>query len=692
MKMDHRRIARELAGIALLFLSLFLFIALISYHPEDPSFSHYVPHPRGVKNWGGIIGAVTSDLLLQGFGGMAFPFVLLLAFLGVWVLSGFRLKARTLRWSGAVLAFLASSVLLSLEGMDSGLLGRAITALLTRYFNTAGTLILCGFSLVGAFVLITGLPISQLLVGGVRRALRALSSPFRGGKGKRRASAPKKERPLIVPTERPKVEPRQEELPFPKPAEGGWRLPPLTLLSGGKKEKVTLSEETLWATSQLLENKLRDFGVEGKVVEVRPGPVVTVYEFEPAPGIKINRIVNLEDDLALALSAHSVRIEAPIPGKSVVGIEVSNPVREMVYLKEVIASDAFQGSPSKLTLALGKDISGKPFVLDLAKLPHLLVAGSTGSGKSVSMNCMITSILFRATPEEIKFLLIDPKMLELSSYEDIPHLLLPVVTDPREAAAALRWVVEEMEHRYSLMAQQGTKHIERYNRRIREGARDQSEGGPSLLPYIVVMIDELADLMIVSRREVEESITRLAQMARAAGIHLVLATQRPSVDVITGLIKVNFPARISFQVSSRIDSRTVLDTTGAEHLLGSGDMLFMPPGSSRLKRVHGAYVSEEEIKRVAEFWRSQGRPDYNLEILRERLKERGGTAEDEDYDEKYDEAVAFVMETGQASVSLLQRRFKIGYNRAARIIERMEREGIVGPSDGVKPREVLIRR
>ena len=686
--------------MVLLFFAIFLFLTLLSHDPRDPSLSHYVPHPHGVRNWGGIVGAVASDLLLQLLGLMAFPTVALLAAIGGLILGRVRISFIPLRIIGLMVAFGAAAALLHLGGMDGGLMGRALAGLISGYFNRGGSLTLCIFALAGAFVMVTGLSISQLLFKGaflavkggtlgLMRGVRLLGTRRRRGKGKEASKKRAMGKPAIVPAEPSVKEGRikQEELPFPKPVEGGWRLPPLTLLEGGKRERVSLSEDTLWATSQLLENKLRDFGVEGKVVEVRPGPVVTVYEFEPAPGVKISRIVNLEDDLALALSAHSVRIEAPIPGKSVVGIEVSNPVRETVYLKEVISSDAFQSSPSKLTLALGKDILGKPFVVDLAKLPHLLVAGSTGSGKSVSMNCMITSILFRATPDEVKFLLIDPKMLELSSYEDIPHLLLPVVTDPREAAAALRWVVREMEERYSMMAAKGTKHIERYNRRVKEH-RDE-EAKP--LPYIVVMIDELADLMIVSRREVEESITRLAQMARAAGIHLVLATQRPSVDVITGLIKVNFPARISFQVSTKVDSRTVLDTTGAEHLLGSGDMLFMPPGSSRLKRVHGAYIREDEIKQVAEFWRSQGKPEYNLDILKE-TPSKAASREEDDYDEKYDEAVAFVMETGQASVSLLQRRFKIGYNRAARLIERMEREGIVGPSDGVKPREVLIRK
>jgi S-DNA-T family DNA segregation ATPase FtsK/SpoIIIE len=460
-----------------------------------------------------------------------------------------------------------------------------------------------------------------------------------------------------------------------------------------------------------LEKKLLDYGVEGKVVEVRPGPVITVYEFEPAPGVKVSRIVNLADDLALALSALSIRIVAPIPGKAVVGIEVPNKNRETVYLKEIIDSDPFRTFKSKLSFGLGKDISGEPFVVDLARMPHLLVAGSTGSGKSVSINAMICSILFKAAPDEVRFLMIDPKMLELSDYEGIPHLLLPVVTHPKKAAAALRWLVEEMERRYTVLAEKGVRNIEHYHQRMEkelkekgkvykrkgdvlEGNEEKPTEPMERVPYIVVVIDELADLMMISSKDVEESITRLAQMARAVGIHLLLATQRPSVDVLTGIIKANFPARISFQVTSKVDSRTILDTIGAEHLLGAGDMLFLPPGSSKLTRLHGAFVSGSEIKRIVEFWKKQGKPSYlDPSVLVEVKKEKEAAGGEEgEYDEKYDEAVAFIAEIGQASISLIQRRFRIGYNRAARIVEKMEEQGVVGPSDGVKPREVLVKK
>jgi S-DNA-T family DNA segregation ATPase FtsK/SpoIIIE len=681
------RLVKDIVGLFLLFWTAFLFLALISYNPADPSFSHYtLSIPSKIHNLGGILGAVLSDLLIQTFGFISYVLVGLFGLLGVFLLKSSR-SISSGRSFGLFLAIISLTLLFGLLGIG-GLVGDNLSALLVKYLNYAGSWLFCSFLLLVSLLFLSRLSLSDF--SGFFFKLRGLTRiSFLKKRGEKREfkRIKSQELPIILqppfkelsPSESPREELKRDE----GKRIGAWVLPPLDLLNGGKRERVSLSEQELWATAQRLENKLRDFGVEGKVVQVRPGPVVTVYEFEPAPGVKISRVVNLEDDLALALSAYSVRIEAPIPGRSVIGIEVSNRVRESVYLKDVLGSEAFRSSPSKLTLALGKDIEGKPFVIDLTKMPHLLVAGSTGSGKSVSMNCMILSILYRATPDEVKFLLIDPKMLELSLYEEIPHLLLPVVTDPKEAASALKWVVREMENRYALMASKGTKHIERYNQRA-------LEEGEKPLPYIVVMIDELADLMITSRREVEESIIRLAQMARAAGIHLVLATQRPSVDVITGIIKANFPARISFQVSSKVDSRTILDTTGAEHLLGQGDMLFLPPGSSRLKRVHGAYASEEEIKRVVEFWKDQGKPEYNLNILKEGPE--GPPEEYPDYDDpKYEEAVNYVIQTGQASVSALQRRFKIGYNRAARLIERMEKEGIVGPSDGVRPREVLVK-
>ncbi len=467
---------------------------------------------------------------------------------------------------------------------------------------------------------------------------------------------------------------------------GEYRLPEPSLLGFVKKEKRKVNPKELEEKAALLEEKLRDFGVSGKVVSVHYGPVVSMFEYKPAPGVKVSKILNLQDDIAVVMKAGSVRVVAPIPGKDTIGIELPNDERETVYFTEILASDAFRDSKSPLTLILGKDIFGKPFVTDLRKMPHLLVAGATGSGKSVGLNSMICSILFKSTPDVVKFILVDPKMLEFSVYNGIPHLITPVITDPKKAATALSWAVSEMERRYRLLSEAGVRNIERYNAKAEEQ-----------MPYIVVVIDELADLMMVAGKDVEMHIARLAQKARAAGIHLIVATQRPSVDVITGLIKANFPSRISFKVSSKVDSRTILDTVGAEKLLGNGDMLFMPPGKSELIRLHGAYISDREIEAVAEFWKRQAEPEYNQEIF-EKPKVNGVSSGSEevpirdDYDELYDEAVEFVSGLGYASASLLQRHFKIGYNRAARLIEMMEKEGIVGPAQGSKPREVLIRK
>ncbi len=478
--------------------------------------------------------------------------------------------------------------------------------------------------------------------------------------------------------------------------------PSIELLDLPIKGDLEIDRNHILDRSKIIVKKLNDFGIEGKVVEVIPGPVVTMYEFEPAPGIKITKVANLADDLAMALKTTGVRIVAPIPGKSVIGIEVPNRKREVVYLREILADASFVNSESPLTLALGKDIFGVPYIADLTKMPHLLIAGSTGSGKSVALNCMIVSILFKSSPNEVKIILIDPKRLEFSTYDGIPHLLLPVVTDPKDASLALRWAVSEMERRYKILAALKVRGIDHYNKKIGEISKDNEEMANLLeylgedqidlkpMPYIVIIIDELADLMMVAQKEVETHIARLAQMARASGIHLIVATQRPSVDVLTGTIKVNFPARISFQVSSKVDSRTILDTMGAESLLGRGDMLLLPPGTSKLKRVHGAYISEEEVEKIADFVRCQGEAYYDLSILEER--EEGEILRDPDFsDEKYEEAVELVKKLGYASISLIQRHMRIGYNRAARIVERMEKDGIVGPQEGVKPRKVLIK-
>jgi S-DNA-T family DNA segregation ATPase FtsK/SpoIIIE len=522
----------------------------------------------------------------------------------------------------------------------------------------------------------------------------------------------------------------QETFAFIK-AEGDFRTPPFSLLDTPPATEKKLDRDALTMNARLLEKKLKDYGIDGEVVEICPGPVITMYEFSPAPGIKISRIAGLADDLTMALQAMSIRIVAPIPGKGVVGIEVPNRDRDMVFLSEIFNCEEFHHNKMKLPLALGKDIAGIPVVTDLAKAPHLLVAGSTGSGKSVSINTMILSLLYMFEPRDVRMIMVDPKMLEFSMYEGIPHLLLPVVTEPKKASLALKWAVNEMERRYKLLSDKGVRNIDSYNKKLAGEALEleemnssipedeiieeleeiiEEDGGEVLddpipfvtddsevlehahLPYIVVIVDELADLMMVAGREVEEHIARLAQKARASGIHLILATQRPSVDVITGLIKANLPSRISFQVTSKVDSRTILDCNGAESLLGAGDMLYMPPGTSRLQRIHGAFVSDAEVQRVVDFLKKQGKPVYEKSILEMKdTDEKGGSGEEEQQDERWEDALRLVAETRQASISMVQRRLRIGYNRAARIVEMMEHEGMIAPSDGTsKPREIYM--
>jgi S-DNA-T family DNA segregation ATPase FtsK/SpoIIIE len=730
------RLRYEVGGILMVAIGIFIFLGLVSYDPTDSSFFSYTSlKVRETHNWMGIVGAYVSGLLFQGFGFSSFliPFVLIV--FAISFILRWEWKYISVKLVGWLVILLTTSSLLSLwlrtphqDPLVGGFVGEMMSRSLVRYFNRPGATILLTVCLILSFVLGTGISFISLIkhsgnavsrfvkkVGTLKMVRRERT---RRAKKlvKRREEKEKFEDPVpLLVVEKPpppakEVEiAQQETFQFVEP-EQTFQLPHISLLEADSEKRQKIDRDSLIMNSRILEKKLLDYGVEGRVVEVRPGPVITVYEFEPAPGVKVSRIVNLADDLALALSAISIRIVAPIPGKSVVGIEIPNAVRETVFLKEIIDSDPFRTSKSKLSFGLGKDISGEPFVVDLSRMPHLLVAGSTGSGKSVSINSMICSILFKATPEEVRFLMIDPKMLELSDYEGIPHLLLPVVTNPKKAAVALKWLVDEMERRYTVLAEKGVRNIEHYHQRMEKELRGRGkvykrkgdflegdEGRVSekteRIPYIVVVIDELADLIMISSREVEESITRLAQMARAVGIHLLMATQRPSVDVLTGIIKANFPARISFQVTSKVDSRTILDTIGAEHLLGTGDMLFLPPGSSKLIRIHGAFVSSPEIKRIVEFLKNQGRPSYDSSILAEVKKEKEARAtEEEEYDEKYDEAIAFVAETGQASISLIQRRFRIGYNRAARIIEKMEEEGVVGPSDGIKPREVLVKK
>jgi len=712
----------EIKGLSCLAAGLFLLLCLVSFHPRDPSFTHFVAGDIQTYNLIGAFGSYTADMLVRllGISAVFLPIGLFICAYRFFRDPSFEISRAAaggfacflLSFSGLAALMVARVEIYEQAYRTGGLVGYGVQTYLNSYFNVVGSYILVLLVLILSlmltmdFSLVTLNDRVMLFLSAAWEKLKEEAAKRRKKEGvpdmpaaalpPQEASAPGI--PLIIeeihppaPARKPRPEPGEPEakqVHFAFIDSGGrFSLPPLPLLDQADRKDGRVKRDSLVVNSRILERKLSDFGVEGKVVEVRPGPVITMYELEPAPGVKINRITNLADDLALALKASSIRIIAPIPGKAAIGIEIPNQERESVRLRQVLDHDTFVESRSKLPIALGVDIVGIPVIADLIRMPHLLIAGTTGSGKSVCLNAMICSILFKASPDEVKFLMIDPKRLELSSYEGIPHLLHPVVVDPKQASLVLRWAVEEMERRYQLIAEKGVKGIDSYNRLIEKDGLKLAR-----LPYVVIIIDELADLMMVAQRNVEESLARIAQMARASGIHLILATQRPSVDVITGVIKANFPTRISFQVSSKVDSRTILDQLGAEALLGAGDMLFMPPGTSKLTRIHGAYVSDKEIDKIVDFVKQQGKPAYDESIVE--YEEESAVAEksSEGYDEKYDQAVELVTDLGQASISLVQRYMKIGYNRAARIIERMELEGVVGPSDGVKPRKVLARK
>jgi S-DNA-T family DNA segregation ATPase FtsK/SpoIIIE len=749
----REHIKKEIGGFFWLATGIFLLLSLVSFHNGDPSFNNNF-HPKTIHNYGGVVGAHLADLLFQLLG---LP-VLLLP-IACLLLSWRLLKFRdiTVRWYkiGAFLVLLFSlSGLISLRfekvtfagqkiSQAGGAIGRLLERSLADYLNVTGAAIFLSVFFLVSLMLTARFSMVLFLEGVLARFADYLERRRELRRQRRSRSKPEKLKVIEIRQAGPVIlapEPRQLPGPPSKPVKkkkkdelegqdafaflepsGTYHKPTLSLLDHDGEPPKPIDKEVLTMQARILTKKLQDFNVQGEVVEVKPGPVVTMYEFAPAPGVKVSKIAGLSDDLSMALKALSIRIVAPIPGRGVVGIEIPNKDRETVYLKEILASEEYQKTGGRLPMALGKDIFGRTVVADLAKMPHVLVAGSTGSGKSVSINTMILSLLYRATPEDVRIIMVDPKMLELSIYEGIPHLLLPVVTNPKKAALALNWAVREMERRYKLMADKGVRNIDGYNKKIAREAKEKDdlrakgqmvvealeEGEEELpevelaegeilehghLPFIVVIVDELADLMMVAGRDIEESIARLAQMARAAGIHLILATQRPSVDVITGLIKANFPTRISFKVFSRIDSRTILDSMGAETLLGMGDMLYLPPGTGALQRVHGAFVSELEVQRVVDFLKKQGDPEYDKSILSAPPSaEGGGDDGEEEYDEKWDEALALVAESRQASISMLQRRLRLGYNRAARMVEKMEQEGIVGPSDGTsRPREVFI--
>ena len=778
-------IQREVIGVILIALSLLMLLSLLSFVPgEAKNVASGVPMADPPRNLIGSFGALLAGGFFYGIGGAAYLFPVLLGRLGFRCFSQapVSLRLRTAASSLAAVFFL--SAFLHLEttgvptltsgmisrGMAGGVVGQTIAEGLRAVFAGTGAHILIITGLLVSLLLTTPLSLAEAvrrmperwatLLEGVSAVMPERSIEVQKEVGNRRlrgrssrsmaitleeeSAAEKIEDSPLLPSQSlpaPIIQPfpittptheaqtTESDVVVPAAEPGDYQLPdPEILLSDPSGPMDRMSDEELKAQSEVLSRALMSFGIEGIVTEVRPGPVVTMYEFEPAPGTKVARIVNLADDLALALKATSLRIVAPLPGKSVVGIEVPNRSRETVSLKEVVMSDAFRRARSRLTLALGKDIFGAPMTADLKTMPHLLVAGATGAGKSVSLNTMLLSILFSAKPSEVKLLLIDPKMLEFQSYEGIPHLLRPVITEPKSAARGLGWVVAEMERRYKLLAEAGVRNIDAYNRkvaglqevltehnpagieqlpmqflseeeRLSAGETSIAEGErgcmqpkptpPEPLPFIIVMIDELADLMMVAPKDVEDKIARLAQMARASGIHLVLATQRPSVDVLTGLIKANFPARIAFQVSSKTDSRTILDANGAEALLGRGDMLYLAYGTGRLARLHGSFVSDDDVRSVVEFVKKQALPVYNQELQSLKLD---AAAEEEAKDEVYEQAKELVLSTGQASASLIQRRLRVGYPRAARMIEQMESEGIVGAAGRDGRREVLGRR
>jgi len=732
--------------------SLILWFALFTYDPADPGFSQ-AGSSADINNGVGRVGALMADLLFNLFGRPAYLFTVMVFYFG-WMIfrehkasETFTRADFTLRFIGFLVALLTSCGLATLHFSPAGfnetaggIVGQIVGTNLAALMKLLGASVFLFFLWVAAISIFLGISWltvmdrlghwclvgyekAQVKLGELRdkaegkRQLALRQDVFEKEKKRTAGRTPPKIEPTMAPLEPSVRAEKERQVPLFDPPSAG-ELPPLSLLDDPAPSAGGYSEESLEAMSRLVELKLRDFGIEVEVVSVSPGPIITRFELDPAPGVKVSQIVNLAKDLARSLSVVSVRVVEVIPGKAFIGLEIPNENRELVTLGEILKSKAYDDLASPLTLALGKDISGNSVVADLSKMPHLLIAGTTGSGKSVAINAMVLSLLYKAQPEHVRLIMVDPKMLELSVYEGIPHLLTPVVTDMKEAANALRWCVGEMDRRYRLMAALGVRNIGGYNRKVKDAIAagtpipdptwkppeledpDRPVEHPTLtpLPFIVIIIDELADMMMIVGKKVEELIARLAQKARASGIHMLLATQRPSVDVITGLIKANIPSRIAFQVSAKVDSRTILDQMGAETLLGHGDMLYLPPGTSLPTRVHGAFVADHEVHAVVRNLKKGAQPRYIDEIIEAPtsptpgltgLETLPGDDIDAEQDPLYDQAVQVVMDTRKASISGVQRRLKIGYNRAARMVESMEQAGLVGPLQPNGSREIL---
>ena len=732
--MNGNKLFREILAFFFLFFSLLLSISLFTFWPNDPGFNSVSGPAVGVHNQAGLIGAYLAGLFVDLFGLGSFLWIFLFLYLAV-ILFRPLSRLKWWNWFGIVLCYL--SILTRLEFpwfkhfscfriSGGGFLGKTLFKLMYQYLRLWGATLVVFFTFLLSFQMALGFTweavAKRIRTRCVdfwsklkeRRSRRRKIKFFLRNEEKALKSFQEQKSKSSDSNQEPdeKTDRKDNFFASLKPkkvnstkksslAPGNIKsqaLPAIDLLKLPQKQEIQVDESYLKDVAEKVHSCLADFSIQGEVQKVQPGPVITMLEFKPAPGIKISKIASLNDDLALALKASSVRIVAPLPGKDTVGIEIPNVHRQTVFLREIIESKVYTQTKAKLPLALGKDIQGQPEVADLAKMPHLLVAGATGAGKSVCLNSLILSLLFKFSPEQVKLLLVDPKRIELSVYNDLPHLVHPVVTDMSLAKTALEWAVYEMEQRYDAMAALGVRNIEGYNQKLTSFGTELPEQyqGMNVLPYLVIIIDELADLMMTAGKDVEVSIVRLAQLARAAGIHIILATQRPSVDVVTGIIKASFPSRIAFQVSSKHDSRTILDAIGAEYLLGQGDMLFKTSGG-HLTRIHGAFVGDEEIADVVNFWKSRQAPEFELNFSEWKSEKEESTAIGDGQrdpivdDPKYMEAVEFVLEQGKASISMIQRRFRIGYNKAALFVEQMERDGILGPAEGSKPRRVIVK-